>query len=189
MNQDELTGVISQTALLMEQFERRCEHVGERLQTLIQDMDALTSQLPAVVRQSADASLKALPAQLIHQARDGLEQAAHGYQERLRSSGGEIATSTKVLAEQIRRMEQLHRHLVWKTVGATTICFALLLAGGVWLSVHYTKVIEQNQLSARLMKAYNEADVNLCGEQLCAHVDTRAGRFGEHKQYLLVLPR
>lgn len=189
MNQDELTAVISQTALLMEQFERRCDHIGEHLQALIQDMGALTSQLPAAVRQSADESLKALPAQVADQARGAIEQAALGYQASLRASGGEIAASTKVLAGQIRLMEHLHRHLVWKTVGVTILCFVLLLAGGAWLSMHYTKVIEQNQLSARLMKAYNAADVNLCGEQLCARVDTKGGRFGEHQQYVLVLPR
>lgn len=189
MNQDELTVVISQTAALMEQFERRCDHLGGHLQALVQDMNTLAGQLPAIVSQSADASLHTLPAQVVHQARTGLEQAAHGYQERLRASGGEVADSTRVLAGQIRRMEKLHRHLIWKIVGATSLCFALLLAGGIWLSLHYTKVIERNQLSAQLMKAYNEADVNLCGGQLCARVDPKSRRFGDHKQYVLVLPR
>lgn len=189
MNQDNLTAMISQTALLMEQFERRCNDVGEHVQAVMRDMDALTGQLPAVVRQSADASLKTLPTQVMQQARSGLEQAAQGYQERLRSSGEDVATSTRVLATQIQRMQQLHRHLIWKVVGATTLCLALLLAGGVWLSMHYAKVIEQNQLSAQLMKAYNEADVTLCGGQLCAHVDTTARRYGEHKQYVPVRSR
>ncbi len=189
MNQDELTALISQTALLMEHFERRCSAIDEGLQTRIGEMQGLTRQLPMVVTQAADASLKTLPAQVMQQTREGLEQAARGYQERLRASGAEIADSTRVLSGQIKRMEQLHRHLIWKTVGATTLCFVLLLAGGVWLSMHYRKVIEQNQLSAQLMKAYNQADVSLCAEKLCAHVDTKAARFGDHKQYLPVVSR
>ncbi len=189
MDQNELSTLISQTAQLMEQFDRRCAHAGDGLQALMRQMDALMRQLPAVVSQSADASLKTLPARGLHTTEAGLEQAAQSYRERLNASGQEIADSTRVLSGKIRRLEKLHRHLVWKTVGATMICFALLLAGGVWLSMHYTKVIERNQLSAQLMKAYNEADVTLCDGRLCAHVDAKAKHFGAQRQYVPVAPR
>jgi nitric oxide reductase activation protein len=189
MDQNELTALISQTAQLMEQFERRCEHTGEGLQSMVRQLDALTRQLPAVVSQSADASLRTLPAQVLHTTQAGLEQATHHYRERLNASGQQIADSTRVMAGQIQRLEKLHRHLVWKTVGAVTICFALLLAGGIWLSMHYTRVIERNQLSAQLMKAYNEADVTLCDGRLCAHVDPKAKRFGIKGKYVPVAPR
>ena len=189
MDQNELTALISQTAQLMEQFDRRCAHAGDGLQALIGQMDALTRQLPAAVSQSAEASLKTLPAQVMHTTKAGLDQAAQGYRERLNVSGQEIADSTRALTSQIKRLEQLHRHLVWKTVSVTVVCLGLLLAGGVWLSMHYKQVIEQNQLSAQLMKAYNEADVNLCDGRLCANVDTKGRRFGDHKQYVPVLGR
>jgi len=189
MNQNELTALISQTAQLMEQFERRCEHAGEGLHALMQQMDALTRQLPAVVSESADTSLKTLPAQILHTTRQGLEQAAHNHRERLNVSSQEIADSTRVMAAQIQRLEKLHRHLVWKTVGVVTACFALMLVGGLWLSMHYTRVIEQNQLSAQLMKAYNEADVTLCEGRLCAHIVPKARHFGSEGKYVLVAPR
>lgn len=189
MDQNDLTALISQTAQLMEQFERRCDHLGERMQGLMQDMQGLTTQLPLIVGQSADASMRMLPGRVVQEAREGLEQVARNYQQRLHASGEEVSGATLALATRIRQLEQLHRHLLWKTVGATVCCLVLLLAGGVWLSMHYRKVIAQNQLSAQLMKAYNEADVNLCDGRLCANIDTKAGRFGEHRQYVPVMAR
>lgn len=189
MDQNQLTALISQTAQLMEQFERRCDHAGEGLQHLMRQMDTLTRQLPEVVSQSADASFNTLPAQVLHATRRGLDQAVQGYSARLGASGQDIESSTRAMAGQIRRLEKLHRLLVWKTAGAVSICLALLLIGGLWLSMHYTRVIERNQLSAQLMKAYNEADVTLCEGRLCAHVDPKAKRFGAQGQYIPVAPR
>jgi hypothetical protein len=189
MDQNELMALISQTAQLMEQFDRRCAHAGYGLQALMQQMEALTRQLPAVVSQSAEASLQTLPAQVLDKTRAGLEQAAQSYHSSLDASGQHIAQSTNVLGIQIQRLEKLHRHLVWKTVAVVMICLALLLGGGAWLSVRYTKIIENNQISAQLMKAYNEADVTLCEGQLCAHVDPKAKHFGAQRQYVPVVPR
>ena len=53
--------------------------------------------------------------------------------------------------------------------------------------MHYTKVIEDNQITADLMRAFNRADVVLCEKnQLCANVDTKGKRYGDHKQYFPV---
>lgn len=189
MNETECMTLVSQAAQLMEQFERRCDRLGGRLQGLMQDMQALTAQLPRVVEQAADASMQALPARVTRETREGLGQAVQQYRQHLQASGEEVSSSTRALAERIRRLEQLHRHLLWKTFGAVALCLALLLAGGAWLSLHYRKAIEQNRLSAQLLKAYNDADVNLCDGRLCARVDLKAPRFGERRQYLPVLPR
>lgn len=189
MDQQALTALISKTAQLMEQFERRCDHIGTGLHASTKQMDVLTSQLPGVVRQSADTALGVLPEQVLRSTRQGLDQAAHQYQERLDASGRAMAESTRVMTAQIQRLEKLHRHLVWKTVGAVAMCIVLLAVGGSWLSMHYAQVIKQNQLSAQLMKAYNEADVTLCEGRLCAHVEPKARRFGSKGEYLLVAPR
>lgn len=189
MNETECMTLVSQAAQLMEQFERRCDHLGGSLQGLMQDMQALTTQLPRVVEQAADASMQTLPARVTHQAREGLGQAVQHFRQHLQASGEEVSSSTHALAGRIGRLEQLHRHLLWQIFGAVALCLALLLAGGAWLSLHYRRVIEQNQLSAQLLKAYNDADVNLCDGQLCARVDLKAPRFGERRQYLPVLRR
>src|SRR6185312_2495626 len=87
MNETECMTLVSQAAQLMEQFERRCDHLGGRLQGLMQDMQALATQLPRVVEQAADASMQALPARVAHETREGLGQAVQYYRQHLQASG------------------------------------------------------------------------------------------------------
>lgn len=189
MQPADVAGLISKTAVLMEQFDRRCGEIEQRLRTHSGELERLSQQVPAIVRQSADGSLHALPTLVLDKLGSGLDRSMHDYQQRLKNAGVEVETATGQLADQIARLQRLHRLLLWKTVGAVGACLALLLAGGVWLSMHYTEVIRSNQLSAELLQAYNRADVTLCGRQLCARVDSRGQRYGTHGQYLPVAPR
>jgi hypothetical protein len=190
MQEDELSALISKTAALMEQFERRCDDIDQRLLASSQALQELTRQLPAIVRQSADGSLQALPAQVLSRVQEGLACPVADYQQRLDRAGSEVGNVSHALALQIQRLERLHKLLIWKVVGVTAVCLLLLLAGGVWLSMHYTKVIEENQLTADLMRTYNNADLVMCDKgQLCANVDAKGKRYGQHKQYVPVMSR
>jgi ElaB/YqjD/DUF883 family membrane-anchored ribosome-binding protein len=166
----------------MEQFERRCEHIERHLQSLGQ-------QLPAIIKQSADGSLQSLPNQVMGQVRDGLERPVQDYQQRLRTAGSEVGAEASALAQQLKRLEQLHRMLIWKAIGITAVCLLLLLGGGAWLAMHYADVIKQNQMSADLVSVYNHADVTICDGHLCANVDPKGKRYGEHGEYLSVKAR
>ncbi|SFW75699.1 hypothetical protein SAMN02800691_3575 [Luteibacter sp. UNCMF366Tsu5.1] len=77
----------------------------------------------------------------------------------------------------------------WQFVMIVSVLGIVLLGAAVWLSAHYMRVIEQNQLSADLLKAYNRADVTLCDGRLCARVDTKGKRWGEKGEYMPVQPR
>lgn len=189
MQQEELTALIGKTASLMEQFERRCVEIERRQQESTQALQALAQQVPAAVRQSADQSLKELPRQLLHQVQHGLERPVEGYENRLKDAGTHLGAGAQALATQIQRMEALHRHLVWKTVAAAGGSVALLLAGALWLGVHYANIIRENQLSAELLQAYNRADVTRCGDRLCANVDMKATPVGAQQQYRPVQAR
>lgn len=190
MDEQQLSALISKTAALMEQFDRRCGDIDGRLQALAAELDRVTRQVPAIVRQSADGSLVSLPARVMDAVGCGLERPVHDYQQRVRTAGTEIESAALRLSGQIGRLERLHRLLLWKTVGAMAACLVLLLGGGAWLSMHYTDVIRNNQISAELLRAYNTADVTLCERgRLCANIDASAGRYGERGQYAPVAPR
>ncbi len=112
------------------------------------------------------------------------------YEERVRAAANEASSRVQILVRQVEKLEQLHRWAIWKLAGVVGVSMALLLAGGVWLGMHYMHVIRENQLNARLLKAYNAADVTLCeSDQLCARVEPKAPRYGDHQQYQLVAPR
>lgn len=190
MQQDELTALIDKTATLMAQYERRGAAIDARLQALGDTLQGLTQQLPQVVKTSADGVLQTLPAEMGSVLRNGLGQSMGDYGQRLDAAGHDVEKASRALAGQIGRLQRLHRQLIWKATSAVVLALALLLAGGAWLSLHYTRVIRDNQLSAELLKAYNGADVTLCGDgNLCANVDTRGARHGRSRQYLPVKPR
>lgn len=190
MQEDDLAVLISKTAALMEQFERRCTAIDRRLLDTSKALQELTQDLPTVFRQAADGSLQTLPGQVLKRVQDGLAQPVADYQKRLDQAGRDVGSVSHALALQIKRMDSLQQLLLWKVVGVTATCLVLLLAGGIWLSMHYTKVIEDNQITADLMRAFNRADVVLCEKnQLCANVDTKGKRYGDHKQYFPVIGR
>ena len=190
MEQDELTALIDKTATLMTQYERRGAAIDSRLQALGDALHGLTQQLPAVLKTSADGVLQALPSEMGSVLRTGLGQSMGDYRQRLDTAGRDVELASQALAGQLSRLQQLHRQLIWRTGGVVVLALVLLLTGGAWLSVHYTRVIRDNQLSAELLQAYNGADVTLCSNgKLCANVDTRGAHYGEHRQYLTVKPR
>lgn len=189
MDQQELTELISATATLMEQFERNCSQIEQQQQALSQQLQALSQQLPATVRQSADATLSHLPGELMSKLRNGLEQPVGDYEKRLIQAGSALGDGSQALAQQLQRMQRLHRSLIWKSAGAAIACLAMLLAGGAWLSMHYAEVIRDNQIAADKLKAINASDVILCGGRLCANVDRKAPGYGDKGQYAVVRPR
>lgn len=189
MDQQELTALIGKTATLMEQFERRCADIEQHQHALTQALQQIALQLPLAVRQSADELLQAVPGQLLDKVGQGLEQAVVHYQTRLHDAGTQLGERSRTLAGQVQRLETLHGHMAWKAIFTVVGSLALLLAGGIWLSGHYAKVIRDNQLSAELLKAYNAADVTLCGERLCANVDMQTAPVGPQQQYRPVRAR
>jgi hypothetical protein len=190
VQQEELTALIDKTATLMVQYERRGAAIDARLQAIGDTLQGLTQQLPVVVRTSTEGMLQTLPAEMGSVMRNGLGQQLGDYRQRLDAAGHDVEKASRSLAGQIGQLQRLHRQLIWKATGAVALTLALLLAGGAWLSMHYARVIRDNQLSADLLKAYNRADVTVCGNgSLCANVDARSARYGEHRQYLQVRSR
>ncbi len=192
MDEQALNDLISKTAMLMEKFERNCSELDQRQQALAQQLGDLAQKLPLVVRQSADSSLQTLPEQVLGKVQSGLEQPVDQYEKRLKDAGTKVSEGSHALAQQIQRMERLHKHLVWKTAGVAIGSMLLLLVGGIWLSTHYYGIIRENQISADLLKAYNRADVTLCGkdlDQLCANIDRESASYAAKKQYVPIKPR
>lgn len=189
MQEQEVINLVSRAAALMEQYERASTGIQQQLQSLAQDLQDVTRQLPANAEQSAEGLLRSVPTQVMSQVQKGLDQSVSNTQQRLAGLAGEATHSTQELAHQIQYFQQLTRMLMWKIVGVTVVSLGLLLVGGIWLANHYYTIIQSNQIEASLLQAYNRADVTLCDGQLCANVDPKGQRFGDKKQYLAVRPR
>lgn len=180
--EEQLIATAEKAAMLMEQFERRCDLIEQRLGLLVQ-------QVPAAVRQSSDGLLGTLPDRLLHVMQAGIGRSLEDHERRLQAASRDVDSQAQALASRMVALERLHRHLVWKAAGIALASLLLLLAGGAWLSLHYTRVIDQNRLSADTLQAYNDADVSLCDGRLCANLDTNGRHYGDHGQYRLVRRR
>ena len=124
-----------------------------------------------------------LPAAVMQQIDTALGKAMAGYEQRLRDSGQLLHSGAETVAAQMRKTESLSRHVAWKVLASAVAALALLLGGGIYLSMQYRQQIRDNRLQAELLRAYNQADVTLCGERLCANVDLKAKGAGPQGQY------
>lgn len=171
--------LLSQMAALVEQFRRSCEQTAQELQEMVQ-------RVPGTVRQATDEQIRRLPGEVMGSVRGGIEQPVAAYEQRLRHAGEQLQHASYALTTQLQRAEALHKQLIWKVAGITLGSLILLLVGGGWLSKHYYDEIRQNRISAELLKAYNQADVTVCGDRLCAKVDRKDKRYGD---YVPIKPR
>ncbi len=145
--------------------------------------------MPGVVARSAQETLQRVPDTLIRHVQTGIDQPVAGFEKRLQQAGSAIAEGAHALAAQLNRIERVQRSLLWKSAAVTLGSLLLLLAGGGWLLVQYRHDIQDNQLRAELLRAYNAADVTLCAGRLCANVDPNGAAYGDRRQYRLIRPR
>jgi len=189
MQEQHVEGLVSKVSMVMLRFEQRCQAMEQQQQALASELQSLTQQLPHVVKQSVGEMLQQLPKGVQEQIGDTLHQTVAEYRKQYESAGLEVSQSARHLSQEMGRLERVHRMLVWKVVGVITACLTLLLAGGVWLSLHYASVIRANQISADTLSTYNAADLTLCDGRLCANVDAHGKRYGTHGEYVPVKTR
>nr|WP_246109267.1 relaxation protein [Vulcaniibacterium gelatinicum] len=180
-----MTALTLRTAALMEQFERRCERIERQCHALAEQLQQATAAVPEQARRSADATLHTLPDTVLRRLEAGLLQAGleppvAAYEQRLQHAGAQLQAGAHALAMQLRRMETLHRQLLWKFAATVIAALALLLAGGAWLGNHYRHELARQRLQADLLRAYNQADVTLCDGRLCARVEDGV-RYGDYR--------
>ncbi|CCG38402.1 relaxation protein [Xanthomonas citri pv. mangiferaeindicae] len=189
MNTQDPMELVSKAAALMEQFERRCAELEQLQRRLAQQLEQVAQSLPTVVTRSAEQTLQRVPDTLIRSIQQGMDQPVAGFEKRLQQAGGLIGEGAQSLADQLKRIERGQRLLLWKGAAVVLGSLLLLLGGGGWLLGQYRQQIRDTQLRAELLRAYNAADVTLCGGQLCANVDTKGAAYGDRRQYRLVKPR
>ncbi|MFC6839701.1 relaxation protein [Xanthomonas theicola] len=189
MTPPDALSLASKAAALMEQFERRCAELERQQRQLAQQLEQVAQALPGVLARSAQETLQRVPDTLIRQVQTGIDQPVAGFEKRLQQAGRSIGEGAHALSAQLKRIERLQRSLLWKTAAIVLGSLLLLLAGGGWLLVQYRQDIRDNQLRAQLLRAYNQADMTLCKDRLCANVESNGAVYGDRRQYRLVRPR
>ena len=183
MDADTLKTLAIQLAAITERLEQRSEAAVQRVEDtsarmegqarhLTDDVDgfvqkvahALQQQSKPIIQGAADSAIEPLNAQLAATTRMA-QQAAEG------------------LAQERRNLAKARTTLVLAG-SAALLVGSLLAAGGATYAVAQSRTeLQKNRVDATLLKAINMADVTLCGDRLCAHIDRAAALKGVDGPY------
>lgn len=167
ITQETLHDLLGKMAVLVAQFDRHCAQSREALQTSAR-------QVPEQVRLSTDQQMERLHKTLSAQAGNAIERPVTRCVQQLDASSTQLQRAADVLMAQSQRAGEVHRGVVWASTGVAGIALLAILIAGMTSTRYYAGEIQRQRISADLLKAYNAADVQLCGERLCVRPEADA---------------
>lgn len=183
LQKEDIEALAYKTGTLLEQFVRYCEQQGQHQTAMAERLQYAIGSVPEQMKQSADKVFSTLPQTVAAQLDNGLSVPIKGYERRLEQSGEQLQERVLQLTKQLAQLESFSRRLVWKVAAVVIAALLVAVIGGAMAVSYYHDEIRQSQLSVELLRAYNEADVTLCGGHLCANVDKAGQKYGERGQY------
>jgi hypothetical protein len=176
---------VVEAASLVERLSRVSKELTESNLQATAVLQSTTRAVPDLLRQAAQQTLGQLSAETAQSVRQGLHEPLDGFNRQVIDNINCINGVTHGLTQAQERVAAVVGKLTWLVTGVLATMLLIVLVGGgvLW---HYHSVIAESRIQADLMRAYNRADVNLCGGQLCARVDRADKRYGD---YMLVRPR
>lgn len=182
MTPQEMEQQLIKTAKLLAMFGQQSEQITQRL-------DAITREIPYTVQQAAHAEMQRLSSEVIRQVSENIQRPVSLYEQRLQEAGQSTHKAASTLEKQLGKMGWLHQQAIWKVWGVVAFSALVLIGGSLWLAAQYRTDIKQNQIRAELLRAYNQADVNICGGRLCVRVEKVDPKNSPYGEYVLAKPR
>jgi hypothetical protein len=179
MQADDMKKAAIQVASLMERLSRASQEMSQSSKQATEHLQHAAQAAPAVLRQAADEALKELSANTVKAVHHGLNGPLDGFNRQVLDQVNRINGVMYTLDQAQQRMASTARKLAL-LVASVIATMLLVVVAGSGLLWHYKTVIAQNQISAELMQAFNQADVRFCGDRLCARVDKSDKRFGDY---------
>lgn len=164
---DALHDLLGKMAVLVAQFDRHCAQSREALQ-------ASARQVPEQVRASTEQQMNQLHKALLTRVGNAIERPVTGCVQQLDASSTQLQQASEALAAQVQRARHVHRGVLWTSTGVAGIALLAILIAGMTSTRYYAGEIQRQRISADLLKAYNAADVRLCGERLCVRPEADA---------------
>lgn len=189
MEQRDLKQFIVQLAAITDRLDQRSASAVQTVESSAQRISSearrLTSSSEGFTREVAQ-GLQQRSGEIV---REGLAQAMTQFGQQLEAAAAVAGRAAVTLEQERQALRDQRRTWLWLGCGALLIGSLLTVATSIYVVKDSYQQVAQNQIEAELLRAYNAADVTLCGGRLCANVDNKAQRFGEHNEYLLVEPR
>lgn len=174
---------------LAQRMEERDARVIALLAEQAARLDATAQGLQSGGERLAADALRALQVHGRDVVQAGVGEAATACREhfaRLAAEAGSAGRELRTSADSLRRERRL-----WGWAAPLALLAGSLLAvGGAAYAVDQARAqVERHRIEAALLRAYNAADVTLCGERLCANVDPAAPGAGAAGRYRMVRAR
>ncbi|NYZ62863.1 hypothetical protein [Luteimonas deserti] len=167
ITEDALHDLLAKMAVLVAQFDRHCAQSREALQTSARE-------IPQQVRASADQQMERLHTALSAQVGSAIERPVARCMQQLDASSAQLQRASDALAAQAQRSDRVHRGALWKSTGVAGVALLAILIAGASSARYYAGEVQRQRISAELLRAYNAADVQLCGERLCVRPEADA---------------
>lgn len=189
MDTEELKTLIVQLAAVVERLDQRSEAAVRRVEQAGAELSRSAQQLGSSSGSFTREVSQALQSQSGEIIGRGLGGAVERFNGQLAGTARTASSAAGELEAQSKALNRERR--TWLSLGLSALLIGSLLAIGaaVYAVRQSRQEIARNQVEARLLQAINQADVTLCGEHICANVDTAAPRAGNAKQYLPVKSR
>lgn len=179
MQSQELKEVIVQAAGLLEYFKREAEASGQTSREAAERLAQAAELGPMLLSQAADQAFGQVSSEATRAVRDGVQAPLEAFERRMLDTDNRIAAATHEFAKAAERVETLQRRLLL-VAGITVVAIALVVAGTAAVLWQMKEEIRRNQIRVELLRAYNKADVKLCGDRLCARIDEKGEREGDY---------
>jgi hypothetical protein len=188
-----LTSASEKLILLAHMLEQRSE---ASIQEQVRAGQAL-NQAVATARQDVNQLVQGANtqiAQLVKHAVDSaLSMSTADYEQRIHSSTVKIDSAGKNVEHVLQETSGFVHRQIWLAYGAILGALVLLIAGGGllmwWQTQAYNEARARTasaQVDAETMEAFNQVGVTSCGGHPCMKLDSKAQRWGDKGEYVLI---
>ncbi len=177
-------------AVIADRLDARSEQAVQGVEAGASTLARSAQRLETGAGQFARQAVQAIDEQAQQAIANGAALALADVEERLRHAADTAGRAADVMGERHRRLARSQKTLVAAALVALVAGWALAV-GGAWLWVESSRqAVARHHVEARLLSAINASDIVLCADgRLCANVDDRGARQGDHRQYQAVRPR
>lgn len=182
----QLQQLIANVALLHNELQKQSQqalnlqHDGiVQLQQQLVEIDERISA--ALSNQLADLS-NVLSEEIANGGRQGMSEFSTQLED-LKSHMSQFASFAAITE---KRLNQATKSLVMRIAYLFGFVFIAVLGMSIWLGMHYSKIIQNNKITAESLQLYQKADLVKCGNDLCARVQNNTPTEYKKQGYVLI---
>lgn len=176
---------MTQAAAMMERVARMNQELYQSNLHAVEALERTSNATPRILQNAAQQILGQLTKDVATSVQSGLNRPLQDFHHHIADGVNHVNGLTDGISQSRSQIAAVVDKLKWMVISVTAAMLLVVIVGGSLLW-HYRSVIENYQIQADLMHAYNQADVRLCDGRLCARVERTDKRYGD---YQLVKPR